>query len=238
MIDDASQMVLEVARAEPRLTRDTFFEGACNSAALTEVLTTDFWDGQPRVLSGPAGAGKTHLAHIFAAETGALVLTPSRLAADSVPRAADAPAVVLDNAQTLSRGRIFEEIAFHMFNQARDMQQPLLIAGRGPVRDWGLRLPDLSSRLTATAQIQISNPDEDALRMVLIKLFADRQLAVPAEAIEYTVHRMERSFHAARALVAALDDANLRENRRITKPMIRETIARLSQGKTLQGGPE
>lgn len=238
MTDTPPQMVLDVAAADTRLNRDSFFEAPCNAHALHSVLDWRAWDGVPRVLNGLEGAGKTHLAYIFAQDAQAPILQARSLTDQSIPAVITHPALVLEDAHCLSDRPEAQSHAFHLFNQARDLGQAFLITGRGPVRDWGLSLPDLSSRLTATAQITITNPDEDTLRMVLIKLFSDRQLAVPAEAIEYTVHRMERSFSAAAALVAALDEANLRENRRITKPMIREIITILSQGKPLQGGPE
>ncbi|WP_108260999.1 P-loop NTPase family protein [Mangrovicoccus ximenensis] len=119
-----------------------------------------------------------------------------------------------------------------------DLGQPLLVTGRGAVRDWGLTLPDLSSRLTAAAQLRVSNPDMDTLRMVLIKLFSDRQLAVQPETVEYALHRMERSFAAASALVAALDQTNLLRNRRIDRSMIREILTQEQEGPDPRGGPE
>lgn len=227
MMFDPAQLVLGVTAHEPQLTLHSFHDGPGTAVALAEIQNAAHWDGLPRVLCAPEGAGKTHLAHIFARATDAIMLRANRLSAGSVPGAADAPAVVLEDGHDLSGGPLREEIAFHLFNQARDLKQPLLITGRGLVRDWGLRLPDLSSRLTAAAQIRVNAPDETTLLMVLIKLFADRQLAVPLETVEYAVHRMERSYATASRLVAALDEENLRGNRRITKPMIRDILSDL-----------
>ncbi|WP_172329666.1 chromosomal replication initiator DnaA [Mangrovicoccus sp. HB161399] len=233
-----AQLVLDVLSGTVCMTRGSFFEGPCNTVALSEILTSDFWDGEPRVLTGTANVGKSHLAQVFAQETGALALSADRLAADSVPRAAERPALVLEDAHRLAGDAIREQIAFHLFNQARDLGHPMLVTGRGAVRDWGLSLPDLSSRLTAAAQIRVTNPDMDTLRMVLIKLFSDRQLAVPPETVEYALQRMERSFAAASALVAALDQTNLLRNRRIDRSMIREILTQEQEGPDPRGGPE
>ncbi|WP_171060806.1 hypothetical protein [Poseidonocella sp. HB161398] len=233
-----AQLVLDVHAGTVCMTRGSFFEGPCNTDALSEILTSDFWDGEPRVLSGTANVGKTHLAEIFAQQTGALALRADRLAADSVPRAAERAAVVLEDAHLLSGAPIREQIGFHLFNQARDLRQKLLVTGRGAVRDWGLRLPDLASRLTAAAQIRVTNPDTATLRMVLVKLFSDRQLAVPPETVEYALHRMERSFAAASALVASLDQASLLRHKRIDRTMIREFLTQEQEGPDPQGGPE
>jgi len=59
---------------------------------------------------------------------------------------------------------------------------------------------------------------------VLVKLFADRQLRVGGDVVRYILVRMERSFAAARALVAALDRAALESRRGITVPLAREVL--------------
>jgi chromosomal replication initiation ATPase DnaA len=53
----------------------------------------------------------------------------------------------------------------------------------------------------------------------LVKLFADRQLRVGGEVVRFLSARMERSFEAARALVAALDRVSLADRRAVTVPL-------------------
>ena len=67
----------------------------------------------------------------------------------------------------------------------------------------------------------------------LVKLFADRQLAVDESLIAYLVTRMERSFAAARAAVAALDREALRQQRPVTRALAGE-LFRDSDGLTVR----
>ena len=60
--------------------------------------------------------------------------------------------------------------------------------------------------------------------LTLAELFADRQVAVPANLIPYLVSRMPRSIGAARALVAALDARALAEARPITRALSAEIL--------------
>ena len=60
----------------------------------------------------------------------------------------------------------------------------------------------------------------------MLKQFTDRQLSVDPEVLTFLMARMERTFEAARKLVAALDEAALIEKRRITVPLAREVLAR------------
>jgi chromosomal replication initiation ATPase DnaA len=67
--------------------------------------------------------------------------------------------------------------------------------------------------------VALGDPDDALLRGVLVKLFADRQLAVGEPVISYMVTRMERSFDAARLLVAAIDARALAERAEITRSL-------------------
>jgi chromosomal replication initiation ATPase DnaA len=82
----------------------------------------------------------------------------------------------------------------------------------------------LMSRLKAMPAQEIAAPDDALLAAVLVKLFADRQLTVSEEVVKYLVARIERSCHAARSWVAALDAAALAENRAVTVALVRKLV--------------
>jgi chromosomal replication initiation ATPase DnaA len=67
------------------------------------------------------------------------------------------------------------------------------------------------------------------LSALLVKLFADRQLRVPLSLIPYLVQRMDRSFAAAGALVAALDARALAEGRAITRSFASQVLDSASE---------
>ena len=58
----------------------------------------------------------------------------------------------------------------------------------------------------------------------LVKLFADRQLAVDDALIGYLAKRIERSFAAARSAVAELDNAALRLRRPVNRALAGEIL--------------
>ena len=190
-----------------------YFTSDANATAYAQVMGGN-WPGGRMVLIGPAGAGKSHLAHIWAETTGAQVLAGSDLG--SLPLTDVAGAVVVEDAQTLGGKPEAEEALFHLWNRA---DSALLITAQKSPRDWGLRLPDLLSRVQSMAIAQLSPPDDALLAAVLVKLFADRQVHVQPNLIAYLIARMERSVAAARAVVAALDARALALGRPITRGM-------------------
>ncbi len=196
--------------------REDFFASPANAPALAAVTDPA---NRRLLLLGPHGAGKTHLAHIWAAATGARPLDLADLAA-ALPDLAPDAAIVIDNADGPGRN---EADLFHLYNLLAPTGH-LLLTATTPPRDWGLTLPDLFSRLQTMTQLRLDPPDDALLSAVLIKLFADRQITVPPNLIPYLITRMERSIAAARTLVAELDAAALAAARPITRALAAEVL--------------
>jgi chromosomal replication initiation ATPase DnaA len=60
------------------------------------------------------------------------------------------------------------------------------------------------------------------LQAVIVKVAADRQLALDEAVVRYVAIRIERSFAAARAAVITLDDEALRQGRPVTRALAAE----------------
>ena len=201
----------------PALGREDFFVSPANALAVTTLDQPELWPNGKLLLIGPEGAGKTHLAMVFAARTGAQVIGAGNLAAADLPEAA---ALVIENADTVAGDTAAETALFHLHNHMTGRGGLLLLTAARAPRDWGLTLPDLQSRMEATASATLLPPDDALLGAVLVKLFADRQLQVAPGFIGWLVRRIDRSFATARAVVAALDAEAL-----ATKRPINSTLA-------------
>lgn len=204
--------------------RGDFVVAPANAAALAAMDGWAAWPHGRLLLVGPEGAGKTHLARVWqAARPGTAWAEGDALDPSAVPALAAAGAVV-DAAEAVAGDPARETALFHLVNLAQAEGAPLLLAARRPVRDWGLRLPDLESRLAATATVALAAPDDALLAAVMAKLFADRQVAVGPEVLAWLVLRLERSLAAAAAAVARLDAEALAQRRAITVPLARDLL--------------
>lgn len=194
---------------------------ASNATAAALVDAWPDWPDKRLALVGPAGSGKSHLAAIWADEAGARVLAATELRASDAPALADAPLVVED----ADRG-VDEEALFHLWNACAAAKRGLLLTGRTPPSEWPAALPDLASRLASLTPARIGDPDDALLSVVLLKLFADRQLSVRPAIIGYLLPRMERSFAAAQAMVERLDAQSLRRGVPLNTALARELLDR------------
>ncbi len=200
-----------------------FIVSDSNAAAHAAVLGETPWPQGKLWLAGPESSGKTHLARLWAARHGATLLPaaalPAALAGTLPPPGA---AIVIDGLDSLS-GRA-EEALFHLHNHLAATGGLLLMTARTPPARLPVALPDLASRLQATALAQIADPDDRLLALLLARHFADRHILPSAGLIPWLLTRIERSHAAALATVDLLDRTALAEGRAITRDFARTIL--------------
>jgi len=199
---------------EPTTSRADFVVGRANAEAITLVEAMPEWPLRGMYLLGPEGSGKSHLAAVWCEFPGAVRIAARELTRDDADRLTAGGAVAVED---LHDGPVDEPALFHLLNLAAERDAKVLVTSRLATARLGLSLPDLVSRLRAMRLVTLGAPDDDLLRRVLTKLFADRQLQVDPGVIGYIATRMERSFAAANRIVAALDHAALSGGRGVTR---------------------
>ena len=198
---------------------DDFFVSDANAKAFAMVEAPDTWPEGKLALIGPSGSGKSHLAGIFRAAQGAVVVDAATMPTQTQ---FDDRAVIVEDMQNLPQAS--EEALFHLHNNLRSAGGLLLLTADRPPARWPIALPDLASRMQATTAIEIDNPDDALLSALIMKLFADRQIIPKPELVQYLVPRIERSYAAAARIVADLDEASLAQGRKINKPLAAELL--------------
>jgi chromosomal replication initiation ATPase DnaA len=206
---------------EPRYGAEDFLVGASNEAAYALIERWPDWPDRIVRLVGPEGCGKTHLAAIWVGKAHAWTLEGFEIDQSRIDHIASAGALVIEDCD---RGGLDEAALFHLLNALRARQAYAILTARTGPEAWGLKTPDLLSRLRQAPAIQIEAPDDGLFKAVLVKLFIDRQLVVDTAVVDYLAVRIERSLTAAEAIVAALDAEALSRGRRITRPMAADLL--------------
>jgi chromosomal replication initiation ATPase DnaA len=177
---------------------EDFLISDANRAAFDHFKRWSLWPVMATILTGPRKSGRSLLGRIFVRKTGGRLF---------------------DDAESHD-----EEMLFHAWNEAQERRKPLLIIADAPPPAWRVTLPDLRSRLTATPQIRIEEPDDALLGDLIVKLLGDRGVAAPPELAEYLLPRIERSYVAVQRVVESLDRVMLLQHRRMTVPMARRAL--------------
>lgn len=155
--------------------------GNANRPSVEALAEPRSWPYGTAILAGPPRSGKSLLARW--AETQGVI-------------------AVIDGADRES-----ETDLFHRWNRAQERGDPLLlITDTDP---WSIALPDLRSRMGAALHLAIGVPDDDMVGALVDAHAEARGLALGEGALTYLVPRVERSFAAIEALVAAIDRLSL-----------------------------
>ena len=218
------QLTFDLA-LRPAFGAEDFLVGPSNQSALAAIDQWPDWPHHALILEGPAQSGKSHLGQVWRLKSGAAEIAAADLTDADVGRLTAAGALLVEN---LEAGISDERILFHILNAAREHKGAVLLTTRRPVAELVIALPDLASRLRAVPRVAILAPDEALLRAVLVKHFADRQLAVEPTVVGYLALRMERSMAMAEAIVTAIDNHALAAHRKVTRVLAAEVLNELS----------
>lgn len=213
------QIALDLGHGTAR-SRDDLLVTPANAEAVAAVDRWPDWTAPFLVIAGPPGSGRTHLASAWAERSGARFLAPGTLR-EADGGSATQPLVIDD----VDSGPMDETGLFHLLNAARAAENSVLMTAHGLPAAWGVRLPDLASRLKLAAVAPLHVPDDALLSGVVTKLFADRQVAIDASVVAFLIRRIERSLAAAARAVDALDRAAMENKTRITRAFAATVLA-------------
>lgn len=177
---------------------DAFLVSASNAAAVHTIEHWGAWPTRAAVLTGPRKSGRSLLAHIFAGKSGG---------------------TIIDDAEGVA-----EDAIFHAWNRAQETRRPLLIVADAVPPAWAVSLPDLRSRLAASAHAAIGAPDDVLVRALFAHLFERRGLDARADLLDWLTARVERSHVAVTRAVDALDQEAMERRKRLSIPFARVTL--------------
>jgi chromosomal replication initiation ATPase DnaA len=225
------QLPLELGHT-PSHDEADFLVSDGNRLAYLHLTAHPNWPGPLTLLVGPPKSGKSHLARIWSARSGANAPLPAeleQLAGDG----GTVPLLVED----VDRPGYDETALFHLVNQSMRDGRTLLMTAREPVANWPYATEDLRSRARLATLLLVTPAGDIELSQMLIKLFSDRQIAVDPRIIGYVVPRMERSPAEAVALAELMDRLALGRGTAITRSIAAEALKqrRTARGEETEG---
>ena len=201
--------------------RGDFIVAPCNQEAVSWIDKWPNWPVPCVLIYGEKGSGKTHLASIFSEYK----LDAAELTDDFMPYFQKK--IVVENLENLAS----EEALFHLFIFVRDLGGYLLLTAK---RVPEFRLTDLRTRIQAVPKAAIGLPDEEFIRNMLAQIFAERQIVVEDPVLTFAVTHMPRSFGSIQNLIQPADALSLAQGRKITIPVIKETLIRIGENNAFE----
>ncbi len=208
--------------------REDFLIAPSNQSAVAWIDRWPDWPAPLLILQGAAASGKSHLAQVWKDHINATPINPADLLRQSAEEiASQGKHLMIDGLDPWLGDCACETTLFHLYNIIKEEQRTMLIALRMAPAQTDFAIKDLASRFRAAPLATIDSPDDDLLAAILVKLFNDRQLTITAEAIQYLLPRIERSFAAVRDIVSEADHMALSKKRPISIPLLRDVLAHM-----------
>ena len=211
------------------LNKEDFMVTECNVDAMRMVERWPDWNYFATLIYGQEGAGKSHIANVFAQHVSQTLQIPKKI-----------PIINADQIKQLSSEKLFEqsnvivvedihpninqEAMFHLYNKYRDEGGFILFTARNAPARMNFSLPDLQSRLNIVPTVEIKSPNQQLFNALILKLFADRQIDISPEVINYIATNAQRTFAYAKALVNEADKISLAKKRAVTINIIKDAM--------------
>ncbi|MBS0555840.1 MAG: DnaA regulatory inactivator Hda [Proteobacteria bacterium] len=212
---------------------DTFVAGG-NGAALALLRAAAQDADAPWVfVAGPSGSGKTHL--LLAACAGATAAGRSAqylsLRGVSGDRAASIRAqggvdlLALDDIDAIAGDAAAEHALFDLYNRCKVDKSTMLFSAPAAPAQAGIGLPDLVSRLSASAQARLVALDDAQRRDWLRERAVVRGLILDDTVLDWLFAHHARDLSSLAGLLERVDRAALAAQRRVTVPFLRAMLA-------------
>ncbi len=212
-----------------------FADGPCYEEGRRALWSWKEWPAPALALIGPRFSGKTHLAHIWAAQCGARYLDARDLAGlspEAAGKLAFAGPLVIDHAD---QGAASIQL-FSIFNALRDGGGPALFVGRSTPAGWPTESTDLLSRFSALSSVRIGEPDDRLLIKILQNICRKRFIRLSDTVAASLISRSDPQFEALEGLQYGIErlatDDGLEPSLRVVERIL--TYARMQNS----GAPE
>ena len=171
---------------------------------------------------GRSGAGKSHLLQAVSHETGGAFVPATEFPQVDGYEVFDR--VLIDDIHTWIGDHSAEEALMRLYNNRLERGLVLVATAPKPPAQLGFALPDLASRLRASACFEISPPSDEAASAVLRRVAQDRGFDLDPSVVSFLLRRTGRDLADLLRLLETIDVESLSAQRRITVPFVKQVL--------------
>ena len=176
------------------------------------------------LISGPPYSGKTHLSKILVKNTiNYKSLYIDRDYQNILDKFESSDILILENIDKVKYDKSEQDL-FHIINLVKESNKKLLMTSRKSISEIDLSLEDLKSRLNSIIEAKIKEPDDQLMKLILIKIFNDKQLKINPNVIDFLMSRLVRSYESINLFIDKIDKFSLERGKNITIPLINDLL--------------
>ena len=217
------QLIIDMPKRSA-LDREDFMVNECNQEAIQFI--DNFYQRKMKsgVLIGPKGSGKSHLVNVFCKNFEKEKWIISEKKEKDIYRVFQENNVVIIEDIDLIASLDEEKYLFHSINLSKELNKILLLTSGLDLSKINIKTPDLRSRLDSIQSVNILEPNDDLMNILILKLFHDRQILIKPNIISYLMQRVERSYLGISEIVDLIDNVSLSKKKSISINLIKELL--------------
>lgn len=201
---------------------EDFIVSEANRAAFNFIINYHFDDNKyPKIFAicGEEFCGKTYLAHLWQQKFNANFLDIKKLEnANLLTEIHQKKAYIVEDIDKI----IDQQILLQIFNLVLEKNAYLLLTSSKDLAQINYNFKDLASRLKNVFSLEIKQPDDDLIKMLLIKNFSEKQLLVDRLVIDFLAKNIKRDFVTIFKITKLLEFYSLEKKRNITIALAKE----------------
>ena len=200
-----------------------FYVASNNFNAFKLIESWPKWASRFVNIFGPKGCGKTHLINILKNKIECILFPASKVDSKVLLKYKVKECLIIDD----FKNEIDEKLLYTITNMGFQDNKYLIISSLVPLKDFKVKLKDLSSRFTSFLEIGIDLPTDDLLRVILTKNFSEKQIEITKKNIEYILKNIDRSYEQINLFTNSVDNLSLTKAKPINLSLIKKILKEL-----------
>ena len=200
--------------------KQDFFVSSSNFEAYKLIESWPNWPDKSINVHGPSGCGKTHLSKILANQMETIFINSKNFNEETVVKNNLFKCLIIDNFDN----DINEKLLYSMLNHLKQIDKYVLINSLKPINHYEIKLKDLKSRLEGFIKIGINLPTDELLKVVILKIFSEKQIKISEKNVEYIIKNIERTYDKILKFTKEIDNLSLSTGKVININLIKKVL--------------
>ncbi len=200
--------------------KQDFFVSSSNFEAYKLIESWPNWPDKSINVHGPSGCGKTHLSKILANQMETIFINSKNFNEETVVKNKFFKCLIIDN----FNNDINEKLLYSILNHLKQIDKYVLINSLKPLNHYEIKLKDLKSRLEGFLKIGINLPTDELLKVVILKIFSEKQIKISEKNVEYIIKNIERTYDKILKFTKEIDNLSLSTGKVININLIKKVL--------------
>ena len=198
-----------------------FFVSSNNFSAFKLIESWPTWPGRWLNIFGSSGSGKTHLAKILEKKIKKIkIINAKNVNGEIIKELTKFDCLIIDNYEN----NIEEKLLYSILNEAKQLDNFILINSIKTIKNNKFFLKDLQSRINSFVNIGIELPTDDLLKVIITKTLSDKQISINPKIADFIIKNVERSYEKMIKFLRDVDELSLSTGKSININLIKKVL--------------